>query len=242
MIKYGILCCCVFGALSCANPEVNEKQESSALTEIDSTPGEVMSNDTSLRIEREKTNITYDFDTTEWMDVSHLDAGIILDLKYSTTDNFVNLKLYDCPRCFLRPEVAEALHSVHRHLVEKGFRVKVFDCYRPQSVQRQLWEILPDPNYVANPASGSMHSRGVAVDLTLVDENGIEVDMGTPFDFFGPEAHMDFEGHSTEVLENRELLHSAMRKFGFEGIRTEWWHFSFRGLNYPLDEMIWDCY
>ncbi len=86
-----------------------------------------------------------------------------------------------------------------------------------------------------------MHSRGLAVDLTIVDENGDELDMGTPFDFFGKEAHQDFKGHSAEINKNRALLKSTMEKYGFKSIRTEWWHYSYQSKSYPLDPWVWEC-
>ncbi len=182
-----------------------------------------------------------DYDTTAWAEILEMPDGIHIDLRYATENNFTGKVLYDCPRCFLRPEVAEALRLAQMDLKEKGLGLKVFDCYRPQFVQEKMWEIIPDPNYVANPKSGSMHSRGLAVDVTLTDSLGNELDMGTDFDYFGVEAHSDYLELPTPVLDNRQLLRETMENYGLIGIRTEWWHFSMRGLSYPLDSMRWDC-
>lgn len=182
-----------------------------------------------------------DYDTSLWTDLSIIQRDVILDLRYATENNFLGEVLYDCPRCLLRPEVALALQRVHWDLQEKGLGIKVFDCYRPQFVQEKMWEIKPDPNYVANPRKGSMHTRGLAVDVTLVDSDGEELNMGTDFDHFGVEAHVDYLQHPDEVLENRTLLRETMENYSFKGIRTEWWHFSMRGLSYPLDTMRWNC-
>jgi D-alanyl-D-alanine dipeptidase len=116
-----------------------------------------------------------------------------------------------------------------------NFRIKVFDAYRPLSVQKQMWEILPDDRYVANPATGSRHNRGAAVDLTIVDSEGNEIDMGTEYDNFTEVAHPDYKNLPKEVLENRELLQKTMMKYGFKPITTEWWHFDFEGWkNYSI--------
>ncbi len=167
--------------------------------------------------------------------------GVMIDLRYATKNNFTEQKIYDCARCYLRPEAAESLLKVQQDLQEKfGYSLKIFDCFRPRAYQQRLWDIVPNADYVTPPAKGSMHSRGLAVDLTLVDEQGNELDMGTPFDFFGEEAHYSYN-HSDAIKRNRWILKSTMEKQGFGGIRTEWWHFSYRNKSYPLDEWIWEC-
>ena len=118
-------------------------------------------------------------------EVVALDASIRLDIRYATTNNFTKAKIYDCPRCLLRPEAAEALVKAHKMLQKKGLGLKMFDCYRPRPYQQRLWDKVPNADYVTPPAKGSMHSRGAAVDLTIVDANGKELDMGTPYDFLG---------------------------------------------------------
>lgn len=170
-----------------------------------------------------------------------LDRSIALDIRYATANNFTKSKIYDCPRCLLRPEAADALVRVHKALKKKGLGLKMFDCYRPQPYQQRLWDKVPNPNYVTPPDKGSMHSRGLAVDLTLVDAEGHELDMGTPYDFFGQKAHTDYTKLPAVVLQNRSTLREAMEAEGFKGIRTEWWHFSFTGKNYPLAKYVWPC-
>ncbi len=182
-----------------------------------------------------------DYDTTRWTDIGRLIPGIALDLRYATTDNFVDEKLYPCARCFLRPKAAAALLDIHTQLQHKGLGLQLFDCYRPASVQQRLWEKVPDATYVTPPAKGSMHNRGLAVDLTLVDSNGVALDMGTPFDFFGRKAHHTHTDLPEEVLTNRRLLKSTMESNGFKSIRTEWWHYSYVGGGYGLADMIWKC-
>lgn len=174
--------------------------------------------------------------------VTDLDASILLDIRYATVNNFTKAKIYDCPACLLRPAAAAALVKVHRSLKGKGYGgLKMFDCYRPRPYQQRLWDKVPNANYVTPPTKGSMHSRGAAVDLTIVDRNGKELDMGTPYDFFGKAAHTDYTQLPVAVLANRRLLQKEMEAAGFAGIRTEWWHFSFRKGNYALSDFLWPC-
>jgi D-alanyl-D-alanine dipeptidase len=176
-----------------------------------------------------------------FVEIRRLDSTILLDIRYATANNFTGSKIYDCPRCFLRPETARALVRAQKKLQAQGLGLKLFDCYRPRPYQQRLWDKVPDPNYVMPPAKGSMHSRGAAVDLTLVDAKGNELDMGTPYDFFGPKAHYDYTKLPAKVLENRRLLRRTMEAVGLKGIRTEWWHFSFQGKNFPLSDWVWPC-
>jgi zinc D-Ala-D-Ala dipeptidase len=176
-----------------------------------------------------------------WSEIT-ADEGFKVDIKYATSDNFTKKQIYDCGRCYLRPEAAEKLRLIHQELKEKyGYGIKVFDCFRPKPYQQRLWDIVPDPDYVTPPHKGSMHSRGLAVDLTIVDKNGVDLDMGTEYDFFGEEAHQDYKGHTPEINKNRSLLKSVMETHGFKSIRTEWWHYSLNSKSYPLDEWVWDC-
>jgi zinc D-Ala-D-Ala dipeptidase len=174
-------------------------------------------------------------------DVVALDPSIRLDIRYATTDNFTKAQIYDCPRCLLRTEAAEAVVKAHKELKKKNLGFKMFDCYRPRPYQQRLWDKVPNPDYVTPPAKGSMHSRGAAVDLTIVDAEGKELDMGTPYDFFGPEAHSDNLSLPAKVLSNRQLLRETLSAVGFKGIRTEWWHFSFQGKEWPLSDYVWPC-
>lgn len=178
---------------------------------------------------------------TDFVDIQTLDPSILLDIRYATDNNFTESKIYDCPRCLLRPKVAEAVLEIHKSLKVKGLGLKMFDCYRPAPYQQRLWDKVPDPRYVMHPKRGSQHSRGAAVDLTIVDSLGNELDMGTPYDFFGEEAHHPYTKLPKQVLVNRKLLKSTMEAAGFRSIRTEWWHYSLKGNSYPLSEELWPC-
>lgn len=181
-----------------------------------------------------------DYDTSLWSELTAAD-GFVLDIRYATTNNFVKEAIYPCGRFFLRPEVADALRQANASLAVQGYKLLLFDGYRPTPAQQKLWDKVPDRNYVAPPSEGSMHNRGVAVDLSLADTDGKEVDMGTAYDYFGPEAHRDYTQLSASILQRRHLLRSTMEAHGFQSIRTEWWHFSFSRGAYPLDLWQWPC-
>ena len=164
-----------------------------------------------------------------------------LDIRYATENNFVKEAMYECGKCFLREEAAKALRKVAESLKQIDHKLVLFDCYRPKPVQQKLWDKVPNPSYVTPPAKGSMHNRGVAVDLSIMDDNGDYLEMGTTYDFFGVEAHTDNMNLPKEVLKNRKLLNDLMVKYGFKGIRTEWWHFSFVDGSYEIADWEWDC-
>lgn len=184
---------------------------------------------------------TLDYDTTQWLELTDLDNTIRLDIRYATTNNFVGQVLYGCARCFLRSAAAHAVLAAHQELDQEGLGLKMFDCYRPRDVQWKLWEIYPKPGYVADPRKGSIHNRGGAVDLTIVDSTGQELPMGTDFDFFGPRANHTYTDLPKEVLANRQKLKSLMDRHGFSAIRSEWWHYNFREQEYELADEEWNC-
>lgn len=182
-----------------------------------------------------------DYDTTEWVELIRLIPSAIIDLKYATTNNFVEEKMYDCGRCFVRPEVGETLQKVAAELDNSDFRLVFFDCYRPRPIQWKLWNKVPDPRYVADPRKGSMHNRGSAVDLTIATADGKLLDMGTAFDFFGPKAYHDYKDLPDEVIANRKFLKNIMEKYQFRPTRTEWWHYSYKPKSYAIADMVWSC-
>lgn len=158
-----------------------------------------------------------------------IDSTISTDVRYATENNFTGKVLYPTSKVYTRKIVGEQLSKVQKYVQENyGYSLKVFDAFRPLSVQKTMWEIYPDSRYVANPANGSRHNRGAAVDLTLIDKNGNELDMGTPYDDFTEKAHYDYEGLTDNQKENRKILKEAMEKFGFEPLSTEWWHFDYK--------------
>ena len=179
---------------------------------------------------------------SDFVRLKDLSADFVYELKYATPDNFLKQAVYDCGECYLRKSTAEALVKANEAFKQLGYRIKLFDCYRPLSVQKKMWKILPGTHYVANPAKGSKHNRGAAVDLTLVDAQGKELNMGTPFDFFGKEAHHTYTQHSKEVLENRKLLKETLDKFNFKSIYSEWWHYEYRPeMQSKVENFEWQC-
>lgn len=153
---------------------------------------------------------------------------LVYDLRYSTANNFMKRKMYTPPTevSFLRAPVAEALADAQKELVVSGLGIKVFDAYRPYSVTVKFWELVKDERYVANPARGSGHNRGVAVDLTLIKlSDNSELPMGTGFDNFSDTAHHSFKALPEDILQNRKLLRTTMEKYGFKALETEWWHY-----------------
>lgn len=162
------------------------------------------------------------------VDVQKIIPGIALDIRYATTNNFTGKKLYPVARCCLRREAAESLKAVQHELRGMGLALKIYDGYRPLSVQKKMWTICPNEDYVANPAKGSRHNRGAAVDLTLIKLDGTELPMPTPFDDFTEKAHRDYMDLPPDALQNRALLERVMERHNFHGLKTEWWHFDFK--------------
>lgn len=176
------------------------------------------------------------------INIHSLDGNIKVDLKYSSTDNFLGDDLYgELSDCYLQKEVAFALTMAQIQLkkIKSEFSLLIFDCARPLSVQQQMWEKIPKEKwekkkYLTNPKFGSLHNYGAAVDVSIIDENGNELDMGTQFDDFSELAHpieeekLFEEGKLTKLqIENRKLLRMIMSKAGFFNIQTEWWHFNY---------------
>lgn len=179
---------------------------------------------------------------SDFVRLKDLSPDFVYELKYATPDNFLKQAVYDCGECYLRKSTAEALVKANEAFKQLGYCIKLFDCYRPLSVQKKMWKILPGTHYVANPAKGSKHNRGAAVDLTLVDAQGKELNMGTPFDFFGKEAHHTYTQHSKEVLENRKLLKETLDKYNFKSIYSEWWHYEYRPeMQSKVENFEWQC-
>lgn len=186
-------------------------------------------------------NIETITDTT-FVNLKDYSSDFVYDIKYATKDNFLGAKVYDCAECFLRLKTVKALLNANSKFIQKGYRIKIFDCYRPLDIQKKMWQIVSNPDYVADPAKGSIHNRGGAVDITLVDSNGDELDMGTSFDFFGPEASHNFNNLSDKVRKNRALLKEIMEKSNFIPFNSEWWHYNL--INTSMDKISnvkWKC-
>jgi D-alanyl-D-alanine dipeptidase len=182
-------------------------------------------------------------DPGELIDIKDVLPNVRLEVRYATENNFTKTKLYPEGRCILRREVAEALALVQRDLKGDGFELVIYDCYRPLSVQKKMWALVPNEDYVADPAKGSRHNRGAAVDVALFDKYGKRVEMPTDYDEFSEKAHHSYIDLSANVLINRQKLRTMMERHNFAALPSEWWHYDFLGwqkykvLDLPFDSV-----
>jgi D-alanyl-D-alanine dipeptidase len=161
------------------------------------------------------------------VDVADVVPDAIVDLRYATSDNLVHRAVYPAgARCLLLPPVAARLARVASRLRGEGLRLRLWDCYRPLAVQRALWQAVPRKGIVADPAKGSHHNRGAAVDVALAAADGGPVALPTGFDEVGRRARLSaVDGVSPEAQRNRARLRAAMEAEGFRPNRMEWWHY-----------------
>ncbi len=159
-----------------------------------------------------------------------------IELKYATADNFTGAPVYrKDAKCYLHKEAAEKLKIAAELAKTQGYRLTIYDAYRPTEVQWKLWEHTPDPNFLADPRRGSPHSRGTAIDLTLCRWDWTPLDMGTAFDEFHPRSHHGRLDINAEAQRNRLLLMGIMTTAGWDFYRNEWWHYQlFNSRQYPL--------
>ncbi len=176
------------------------------------------------------------------LDLKTAVPGIVMDIRYATTNNFTHKQVYTSARAFARLKVARALADVQRELSKQGLGLKVFDAYRPYAATLMFWDIIHDTAYVASPVTGSRHNRGCAVDVSLVDlKTGKELQMPTPFDDFTPKAGSAYEQIPEKAKQNRQILLSIMTKHGFTVYASEWWHYDFNGWkNYELLDLSFE--
>ncbi len=163
------------------------------------------------------------------VDILSIDSTFVLDIRYATENNFTKKKLYPIAKAKLRREAVESLASVQKELRVKNLRLKIYDGYRPLAIQWKLWEIVPNEDFVANPKKGSKHNRGAAVDLTIIDSLGNELEMPTGYDDFTEKASQEYMNLSENAIKNRALLKNVMISHGFLPIKSEWWHYDFHG-------------
>ena len=164
---------------------------------------------------------------TDFVMVKSYIPDIVVELRYATTNNFTGRKIYDFSDAYLRYGTVKKLMQVQEELKQQGLYLKIWDAFRPTAAQFKLWEVYPDPVYVANPNYGfSSHSRGNTVDITLVTADGTELVMPTGFDDFSTLADRDYSDCTPEAAANARLLEACMEKYGFKPYSGEWWHFS----------------
>lgn len=172
------------------------------------------------------------------VELRSLDSTIRYDIRYATADNFMGTPFYDTALAFLQRPAAEAVVRAHRRLAARGLGLLIHDAYRPWYVTRMFWDATPDSlrRFVADPAQGSRHNRGAAVDLTLYDlATGRPVSMPSTYDEFTERAYPDYPGGTDEQRRRRDLLRNTLEREGFTVYQYEWWHFDFRGWErYPV--------
>lgn len=180
-------------------------------------------------------NIETDIYCNELVLVNYEYDGFVIDLQYSTKNNITGEILYDSNLMYLQKNTLEKLKQVNEELMTKGYRLKIWDAYRPLYVQKRLWAVYPNANFIANPfTTGSNHNRGAAVDVTLVTLDGGFVEMPTGFDEFGDKCRRGYKW-TAMATNNVDLLTEVMEKYGFTSINSEWWHFDDRDAkNYPI--------
>jgi D-alanyl-D-alanine dipeptidase len=189
---------------------------------------------------------TGQFRTSALAELTELEPTIKLDIRYATTNNFMGTVFYPQPRALLQKPAAEALVRVHQQLRQQGYGLLIHDAYRPWYVTKMFWDATPQnlKNFVANPALGSRHNRGCAVDLTLFDQQtGQAVPMVAGYDEFSARSYPHYPGGTSRQRWHRRLLRRAMEAEGFDVFEFEWWHFDYRDwklypiLNLPLERL-----
>lgn len=174
-------------------------------------------------------------DPNPLVDVRTVVSDAVLDVRYATPRNFLKEALYPRAAVYLRRSTARRLARAAAALRETGHRLVLYDGYRPLSIQRRMWELKPDSNFVADPKTGSRHNRGGAVDCGLADKDGRALPMPSEFDEFGPSAAHGFAGAGPEARRNAARLKAAMESAGFVSLRAEWWHYTDPdGKDWPL--------
>lgn len=196
-------------------------------------------------VEEEIKEIDYNKELNGLVPLSNYDNSFVIDLKYATENNFTGKRVYKANVCALQKSTLNKLIAANEEFKTLGYKIKIWDAYRPSDVQQYFWALVKDRNYIASPyVNGSRHNRGAAVDITLVDKDGKELEMPTVFDEFNPKAHRDNPNMSQKAKANLELLTTVMSNHGFNPIQTEWWHYddseadNYPILNVPLENFL----
>ena len=234
--RYTFLCVSVMVLLlaGCAKQGVENAQNVGLL---DETTEFSESTNTEIDLQEDETD-TLQAEPADTDMVLILDyiPDLVIDLKYATTDNFTGQVIYDNDDAYLRYGTIKKLMQVQSELKINGYKLVLWDGYRPVEAQFKLWDICPDPNYVSNPNNGfSKHSRGSTVDITIVTLEGETVEMPTDFDDFTQKADRDYSDVSREAAQNSQMLEDIMTKAGFKGYQGEWWHYN-DTTEYPVIE------
>jgi D-alanyl-D-alanine dipeptidase len=194
-----------------------------------------------VTLEEYKMTVAKDPDK-ELIDLEKFVPGIVLDIRYATTNNFTGQRIYELAKAYARKPVAEALKKIQAELKPQGLGIKIFDGYRPYKATVKFYEVYHDTTYVASPYRGSRHNRGCALDLTVIDlKSGQELKMPTGYDSFRKEAWPSTPVKDPVARKNRTLLINVMEKYGFKVNGSEWWHYDFKGWkNYEVLDIDFD--
>lgn len=196
----------------------------------------------SLKLNLLPDSLIFEMPAWAMVDIHDYDSTLLVDIPYATEKNITGKKLYACNKCYLRYTVVKSLMKVRKIFLEKGVDIKMLDCYRPLAVQKILYEAFPVPGYVADTIGGSIHNRGTAVDLTLTDLQGKELEMGSAYDELSFRSNINFKNLPDSVIRNRFLLRETMSENGFVPIKSEWWHFeSAEARKYPKTNDPFPC-
>lgn len=172
---------------------------------------------------------------SQLVEIKPASHGVLIDLAYATSNNFTGKPVYARAACYLHADAEKLLRRAVELAAAQGYRIKIFDGFRPSEAQWVLWNHTPDPDFLANPERGSLHSCGVAVDLTLVGPDGADLDMGTPFDAFTPLSYHGDTAIPAAAQRNRSILLGLMSAAGWDFYMKEWWHYQmFNGRRYPV--------
>lgn len=184
-----------------------------------------------------------------WADEGHRfvevnGENIVVDLHYNSTDNFLKKNVYapfGLSKCYVHRDMYDALQRAAPFLKANKLKLVMWDCYRPLDVQREMWKLVPDARFVANPKNGSNHNRGAAIDVTLADADGNLLPMPTGFDDFSAKAAPSYKCKGVEIVkcQNRDTLAQLMKGIGLQPIRSEWWHYELpKASSYPVVEKL----
>lgn len=232
----------LFLAINCGTIKPLKENKTAVVTPSAKLSKNESSNSKLELIENKVTVQNNTIEDTTFVNLKDFSSDFVYNMKYATEDNFLKSKVYDCEACYLRYKTVKALINANQKFLKKGYRIVLYDCYRPLSIQKKMFEIVSNPKYVADPKKGSIHNRGGAVDISLVDATGKELDMGTSFDFFGEEASHDYEQLSDEVKANRRLLRKIMTQNNFRIFESEWWHYNLKNAHKdPISNFKWIC-
>ena len=216
----------LFSAVSCGVRKQEEAQPTVSAVLLHTPPSSVTARPeiTVTPVPATPTPVPQDSDIVRIRDYI---PEAVVDFKYATDQNFTGKVIYDFSEAYTRYGTVLKLMQAQKLLAEKGYFIKIWDAYRPVSAQFRLWEVCPDGNYVSNPNIGySNHTRGCALDLTLVDSAGNELEMPSSFDDFTAKADRDYSDVSQAAAANAQVLEDVMQSCGFVGYSKEWWHFN----------------